>query len=399
MKKSTTPTLPSSTAHPDSSCPLWLHPSGRWTIKRRGRQFYFGKDAKEAHKLWEAGQHWYEQGQLPPDRQDVPRVRDLLNKFLTARLEDRDSGDLAYVTFRDYERACRSVADFFGRYTPVGEAFTLVKLKSYRLHVSKRLIAPTSLKVHLRKVATILKWAYEHQVVNTPIATGGTLKPAKLRRIREYKREHGQRFLEPSEVRKILEITDPVWKAAILLGVNCGFGNTDIARLRVGDIDLDKGWIEYPRPKTGVMRRCPLWPETVEAIRQALRARPKPAKAKDRDLVFLSARGLPLVRVTENGAVAGHIPEIFDRILRAAGVKKPGIGFYTLRHCFRSAATLSRDREAADFIMGHSRGDMAENYIHYFPDDRLEAVSDAVRGWLFGEVPVSIPMERKADYV
>ena len=58
----------------------------------------------------------------------------------------------------------------------------------------------------------------------------------------------------------------------ILLGINCGFGNHDCGTLPKSAIDLEAGWVNYPRPKTAIERRCPLWPETIEAIREAIEA-------------------------------------------------------------------------------------------------------------------------------
>ncbi len=46
-------------------------------------------------------------------------------------------------------------------------------------------------------------------------------------------------------------------RAMILLGVNCGFGNADVGTLPLSALDLDGGWVDYPRPKTGVPRRAP----------------------------------------------------------------------------------------------------------------------------------------------
>ena len=67
----------------------------------------------------------------------------------------------------------------------------------------------------------------------------------------------------------------------IYLGVNCGFGNNDCAKLPTTALDLKKGWIDFGRPKTGIHRRCPLWPETVAAVRAALEARPTPKDEAD----------------------------------------------------------------------------------------------------------------------
>jgi hypothetical protein len=41
-------------------------------------------------------------------------------------------------------------------------------------------------------------------------------------------------------------------------------------------LNLDGGWINFPRPKTGVARRAKLWPETVEALKAAIAVRPAP---------------------------------------------------------------------------------------------------------------------------
>jgi hypothetical protein len=49
-----------------------------------------------------------------------------------------------------------------------------------------------------------------------------------------------------------------------------------VARLPLSAVDLDAGVIDFPRPKTGIPRRCPLWPETAAAIRELLAKRPAP---------------------------------------------------------------------------------------------------------------------------
>jgi hypothetical protein len=42
-------------------------------------------------------------------------------------------------------------------------------------------------------------------------------------------------------------------KAMILLGINCGFGNSDCAALPQKPLDLDGGWVRFDRPKTGIV--------------------------------------------------------------------------------------------------------------------------------------------------
>lgn len=80
-----------------------------------------------------------------------------------------------------------------------------------------------------------------------------------------------------------------------LLGINCGYGNTDNARLPLSDVDLDGGWVTFPRPKSTILRRCPLWPETVVALRTAIDKRQKSKRPEFDGLVFLTRCGVPWV--------------------------------------------------------------------------------------------------------
>jgi hypothetical protein len=59
------------------------------------------------------------------------------------------------------------------------------------------------------------------------------------------------------------------------------------------------------------------------------------------------------------------------------------VGFYTLRHTFRTVADEAKDQPAADFIMGHEVPHMSSVYSETISDARLRAVADHVHAWLF----------------
>ena len=74
----------------------------------------------------------------------------------------------------------------------------------------------------------------------------------------------------------------------------------------------------------------------------------------------------------------------FGQLVRSVGVHRPGVGFYTLRHVFRTVADGARDPVACDRIMGHADPTMGGRYRERIDDARLVAVAEHVRQWLFG---------------
>ena len=62
------------------------------------------------------------------------------------------------------------------------------------------------------------------------------------------------------QVRALLDLAAPNLKAAVMLGINGGFGNTDCSALPEAAIDFERAIIYFERPKTAVRRILPLWP-------------------------------------------------------------------------------------------------------------------------------------------
>ena len=77
------------------------------------------------------------------------------------------------------------------------------------------------------------------------------------------------------------------------------------------------------------------------------------------------------------------------KLLIELKLRRDGLSFYTLRHTFATEAGASRDQVAVDLIMGHADASIAAHYREHIGDDRLRAVTEHVRKWLF-------PKKRKA---
>ena len=180
-------------------------------------------------------------------------------------------------------------------------------------------------------------------------------------------------------------------RAMIYLGINCGFGNMDCATLPLKAIDLEKGWVDFGRPKTGVHRRCPLWAETVTALRAAIAMRYKPKDSALAGRVFVTKYKAGWEQKKHRD---DPISKETAKLLKTLGFHRPGLGFYALRHTFETIGLKSRDREAVRAIMGHipDGNDMSAVYNEEAPDDaRLLAVVNYIHDWLCPAAPVAPP--------
>jgi integrase len=56
-----------------------------------------------------------------------------------------------------------------------------------------------------------------------------------------------------------------------------------------------------------------------------------------------------------------------------------GLGFYTLRHTFRTVADEAKHQPAADYLMGHEVPHISSVYRETISNARRKAVADHVR--------------------
>jgi integrase len=197
-------------------------------------------------------------------------------------------------------------------------------------------------------------------------------------------------MFEREELLAALDTATPLLRAMILLGINAGMGGGDCAMLPTSALDLKKGWLDFPRPKTGVGRRIPLWRETIDALKEVIATRHAPNDPADKDLVFIGPRGESFIG--SGGSYRVTNPML--RLLERSKIARKGLSFYSLRHTFQTVAEGARDLAAVQSIMGHSAaaGDMSAVYRERVDDARLLAVVQHVHDWLF---PVAQVKEMK----
>jgi integrase len=394
-------TLVKRPAKPRDDFPLFPHRNGRWAKKVRGKFAYFGKWADDpkgdaALKLWAEQKDDLLAGRTPRASKDGLTVEDLCDHFLTAKEQQRDAGDITSRTYADYFSTCSFIVDSFGK-TRLVDDLAADDFQGLRAKLAKR-YGVHRLGNIVQMARSVFKYGLDAGLIDKPVRFGPTFKRPEKQIMRAHRQKNGKKLFGDAVLRTIIDKADQPLKAMILLGINCGFGNTDCGRLPKSAVDLDAGWADYPRPKTAIERRCPLWPETIQAIRDAIAQRTNPKKREHEQLLFITKYGLPWAKETTDNPVSQEFRKLIDSIdasaakeAKKSGTKAPekiyreGLGFYTLRHTFETIAGGSRDQVAVNHIMGHADSSMAGVYREEIGDDRLQAVVDHVHKWLFGD--------------
>jgi integrase len=394
---------------PYSEYPLSPHPSGKWQKKIRGKVHYFGNWAKrvngqlvrvkgdgwrEALELYKAQADDLHAGRTPRVERDGLTVAQLCNRFLTAKYRKLQAKGLGLRMFAEYRQTTDTVIAAFGKDRFV-EDLAADDFERLRADMAERW-GPVRLGNAITKVKSVFKYGVDNGILEKAIRYGSEFKKPDKAVLRRHKAQNGEKMLEADEVRRLIDEADLQLKAMVLLGVNAGFGNHDVATLPLGALDFDGGFVSFPRPKTGIPRRCPLWPETLTALRAALAERPKARDKADVNLVFLQRSGRRWVRETEKSRT-DNVSVQFFKLLEKLGIHRVGIGFYVLRHTFRTVADAACDPVAIDLIMGHSDPSMGGHYRERIDDSRLQAVTDHVRRWLFGCDPDSLTEPEAAE--
>jgi integrase len=382
--------------------PLFPQGSGRWAKKIRGKLHYFGKVADDpkgtaALKLWLEQKDDLLAGFTPRGKKDGLTLAELCNKYLKSKRTDVDTGRLSSRTFVGYSQTTDTLIDAFGRDRLVLDLRPEDFEKLYSKLAKKHGFHTLGREITICR--GVFKYAVESDLIDRAVKFGpkfrGPTKSDKRKARAKKKQQRGACMFTADEIKTILDAAGPQLKAMVLLGINAAFGNTDCATLPVSALDLKNGWLDFARPKTGIDRRVPLWPETIAALKAVLAARKRPADEAHAGLVFLTRLGQPWVRFAlsetpnEDGKLEvtlkadDAIAKSMAKLLKDLGIYRKGVAFYALRHSFETVAGGCRDQVAVDAVMGHVDATMAAEYREDIDEERLKAVVEHVHGWLF----------------
>jgi integrase len=343
--------------------PLFPHGSGKWGKKINGRTRYFGRwdDPDGALREYMAAT-----APIKTSSQSLS-LADGLNLFLASQKTKVNRKEMSNRSFLEYCSTARHVLRFFPRDRSIDSLgpTAFAEYRAYR--ESTRNVV--SMGNEIQRVRTMIGWLVKSKHVGSIDFGPDFRKPTALQ-VRRHRRDVGAKTFAAADLRWVIDECGLQLRAIALLGINCGFGPTDCASLRVTDIDLDAAWIAFPRTKTEESRDAWLWPETVAALRSWLSS-----PCRSGSLLFHNHEGKSLDNSSQ------PISKQFRQAIGRAG-QRTGT-YYWLRHTFETVAGGSGDQVAVNRVMGHVDRSMAGVYRHGVQRERIESVCRIVREWLY----------------
>jgi integrase/recombinase XerD len=188
-----------------------------------------------------------------------------------------------------------------------------------------------------------LKFLY-HRVLEFPGSLENLPRPKKERKLPS--------VLSRQEVMRILEaVGHPKHRAILLLTYSAGLRIGEVVRLKVGDIDTDRGLIHIRQGKRRKDRYTILSRAALEALRGYAR------EYRPVDWLFSGAR--PGTHLNERS-----VQKMFQQAYRRAGVEKKAT-VHTLRHSFATHLLESgTDLRYIQELLGHMSPKTTEIYTH-----------------------------------
>ena len=336
--------------------PLTLHKTGQYCKKIKGKLYYFGKDKDLAlRRYYEQASYLHTgKGSMPNADEKSFSIRYFCNLYLEHQRSRAAAGQIKLRHFIDQTNLLRDFVRFIGPNKSVADINT-IDLQNYFSKLVRSNKSANTINNRLAAVKAMYNWSLNNEVISACPNLKAVGKVTKIKKKRV--------TFSISQIQSLLENADNRMRTMIWLGLNCGFGCTDCAELKWGNLDLENSRVNFPRGKTGISRNLTLWPETVAALKEV---------PKTGELVFYTVKGNPWVRVVQYVDEHGNekfskndeVSKQFSKLLKKAGIKtEKGAGFYTLRRTVETLAARSGDPFAVQKLLGHADLKMATTYV------------------------------------
>jgi hypothetical protein len=160
------------------------------------------------------------------------------------------------------------------------------------------------------------------------------------RRVRKFHEQEAEEMAKPKpifttkELKTLVSYATPYEKLILLLGLNCGFQQDMLGRIKPKHLSRTKKGnyiLKLVRPKRKTWSMHKLWPEVVEGLKWQIERRPVGSE----DFVFVALqgkrKGQQLYRKTKGGNISRKFAKIWDTLI--ARVKAADPNFRKSKPC------------------------------------------------------------------
>ncbi|MEX1039656.1 MAG: hypothetical protein WDZ51_03430 [Pirellulaceae bacterium] len=297
------------------------------------------------------------------------RIRVLADFWLDHRHKQAQRGELSLKQWSEDKAKLQVFRDFLlANYPTVAHLNQLhpAILNHYRDHQweftdpgSKHGISKATLKKRLDTVAKWLHWLVDQNILDElpkDLRTYGRVKLDKPKPI----------FWTPEEIKLLAKHATERTRLYVMLGLNLGYTQRDIATLTPDMVDWDTGIVTRDRKKTGIASKAKLWRSTMDLLLKHHNPNPGP--------VLVDQKGSPLYAEQVNGKgnliTLDSIRLAFDRVKNSKRVGLKGDP-RSFKHLRKSAANeIERTRpDLTGLFLAHSEGGVKRHYVSQHFDE------------------------------
>ena len=318
---------------------------------------------------------------IPPDVEDQPlwifsggakgrketasgdrpaKLQDLIDAYLSQRQAQTECHEISAATFMDDKYQVEKFAAYakshgMGKITSALDPDFLLGFKSTIPNAKSRWHAAQSVK-------RLITWAWKSNRLETLPRILDDFGKVSLPAPRP-------KFFNVPELEALYTQASPSMQLYLLLGLNCGFTQIDIATLTEDMLDWKTGILDRDRHKTGIRQGAKLWPVTLQTLQDCAQ------RGREDGLLFVSTEGNPLVwgSVGSDGSPTrvDSIQRAFSRLRKKDGVKiRKGLSFKSLRKTGADmlAKQFQKTPHIVDLYLAHSTG-MRRHYAQQHFDE------------------------------
>jgi integrase len=289
-----------------------------------------------------------------------------IDRFLHRKRQQVERGQLSHGRYDSLRISLENFSQHVGGTTPIA-SINGRELRSFHDGLEKAIdqkkLNPFSARDRLAAVKQFIRWAWGEELMSLP----------RILESREFSIALPETKIETftdEEVSRLLNSSSPSTKLYLLLMLNCGFTQQDIAELRQDEVDWKLGRVTRKRSKTrkrkgeNVPEVCyQLWPETFKLLKQH--------RSKDKTLALTNQKGQPLkTEEIVNGRVKkiDNVRSAFNRVVSKLVKEKhePIKITKALKLMRKTAATkLGQHPEFgrfAQYYLGHAPATVADRH-------------------------------------